>query len=69
MTKAEYFGLLGDDNQAMDYLENSFNDGTVSPEFTFKYVFKNLHSNPRYLALTEKVGLPEFQETLSDLAR
>jgi len=67
--KAEYFGLLGDDNQAMDYLENSFNDGTVSPEFTFKYVFKNLHSNPRYLALTEKVGLPEFQETLSDLAR
>ena len=64
--KAEYFGLLGDDNQAMDYLENSFNDGTASPEFTFKYVFKNLHSNPRYLALTEKMGLPEFQKLISD---
>lgn len=67
--KAEYFGLLGDDKKAMDYLENSFNNGTASPEFTFKYAFKNLYSNPRYFALTEKMGLPQFRKTLSDLAQ
>ena len=61
--KAEGYGLLGEDDKAMDLLELAFDEGDINPEFTFKYAFKNLHSNPRYIAILKKMGLPPAESS------
>ncbi len=60
--KAEFYGILGDDEKAMDWLEISVNKGEYSPEFPFHYEFRNLHSNPRYQALLQQIGLGEYYQ-------
>jgi TolB-like protein/AraC-like DNA-binding protein len=56
--KAEYYGLLGDNEKAMNTLEVAFNQGNYNKEFTFKYAFKNLWPDPRFKALLQRMGLP-----------
>ncbi len=63
--KAEMYGFLGEDDHAMDLLERSFNDGTVQLHFTFHKPFKRLHSNPRFIALLQRMNLPQT-ETMFD---
>jgi tetratricopeptide (TPR) repeat protein len=59
-TKAYYYGLLGDDEKAMDMLEKAFDEGELGVGFTFKWAFRNLHSNPRYQRLIRQVGLADI---------
>ncbi len=56
-TRAKLYGLLGEDEKAMDMLEKAFNEGEYSIEFTFHWAFRNLHSNPRFQTLVRRVGL------------
>jgi len=42
--KALVYGLLDDDEKAMELLEKAFNEDSFSVEFTFKWAFRNLHS-------------------------
>jgi TolB-like protein/class 3 adenylate cyclase len=57
--KAMVHGYLGSDKEAMDWLERAVNEEDFSIEFTFKYAFRNLHTNPRYKALLQQVGLAD----------
>jgi adenylate cyclase len=61
--KAQLYGILGDDEKAMNWLEVSVNFGVSGPEFPFYYEFRNLYTNPRYQALLDPIGLTEFYLT------
>jgi TolB-like protein/AraC-like DNA-binding protein len=54
---ANKYGMLGDTGNAMQWLEKSFNDNTIDPEFSFNIHFKALHDQPGYKAILEKMGL------------
>jgi TolB-like protein/AraC-like DNA-binding protein len=56
--KAEYYSLLGENEKAIDLLEQLFETKSLSPEFTYNINFKNLHSNDRFMKLYKKTGLP-----------
>jgi len=56
-SKAQLYGLLGEDEKAMDMLEKALDEGEFSIEFTFRWAFRNLHSNPRFQTLVRQVGL------------
>lgn len=56
--KAYWYGLMGDDERALNLLEASFAENDFNPEFTFQYAFRNLRSNPRFRILLRKLGLP-----------
>ena len=57
--KATFYGLCGDDEKAMGFLEISFDREVYFPAYTsYMYEFKNLHSNPRFIALMKKINLP-----------
>ena len=58
--KAVLYGYLGDEEKAMDWLEKGVNEKIFSPEFTFQYQFRNLHSIPRYQALLRQIGLSDI---------
>ena len=54
------FGMLGKDEQALNWLEKAFETGGC-PEIPFLLEFKNLHDNPRFNALLNKMGLAEYE--------
>jgi tetratricopeptide (TPR) repeat protein len=55
---ASTYGLIGEDEKAMDWLERAFKVNKISPEISYNIHFKNLHDNPRYIAILEQMGLP-----------
>lgn len=55
---AEFYGYLGEDDQALEMLEKAKKQGGISAEFTFRYPFRHLHTHPRFITLLNKVGLP-----------
>ena len=54
---ASAYGMIGEDEQAMDWLEKAFNSNKASPHLSFHIHFKKLHNNPRYIAILENMGL------------
>jgi TolB-like protein len=52
-------GLIGKDEQALYWLEKAIELGEC-PEMSFRLEFKNLHENPRYIALLDKMELTEY---------
>jgi TolB-like protein len=56
---ASEYGLIGEDDNAMDWLEKAFigDISRISPEVNFNIHFRNLHDNPRYIAIIKKMGL------------
>jgi TolB-like protein/lipoprotein NlpI len=52
------YGMIGEDEKAMDWLERAFKVNKISPEISYNIHFKNLHDNPRYIAILEQMGLP-----------
>lgn len=54
---ASTYGLIGEDEKAIEWLEKAFMLNKISPEVSFNIHFKNLHNNPRYLAILKKMGL------------
>ena len=54
---ASTYGLIGEDEKALEWLENAFMLNKISPEMSFNIHFKILHNNPRYLAILKKMGL------------
>lgn len=55
--KGEYFVLLGEYELAIDKLEESFNNKTLSPYFVAIPSFKPLWNNPRYIELLNKMNI------------
>ena len=55
--KSQLYGILGDDEKALEWLEIAVEKGEESTEFPFMYEFRNLHSNPRFQTLLRKIGL------------
>lgn len=55
--KAQLSGLLGDSDMAMNYLEEAFKEGNISPEFTCDYAFNKLQNNPRFIKIKDEMGL------------
>ncbi len=60
--KASLYGLVGDEELAMKWLEIAFEDGTPSVGFPCMPEFQCLHGNPRFIALLEKMNLPWHPE-------
>ena len=56
--KARLYSLCGENDKAMDWLEASFNENKLMKDAPYWYSPNNLHSNPRYIALLSKMGLP-----------
>jgi len=54
---ASTYGMIGENEKAMEWLEKAFILHDVSSEFNFNIHFKKLHNNPRYIALLKKMGL------------
>ena len=54
---ASTYGMIGEDEKAMDWLERASNLGKIFPVMSFNIHFKNLHNNPRYIAILKKMGL------------
>jgi TolB-like protein/uncharacterized protein HemY len=54
---ANTYGMIGEDEKAMDWLEKAFELNRISPSMSFNIHFTNLHNNPRYIAILEKMGL------------
>jgi TolB-like protein/AraC-like DNA-binding protein len=61
--KANLYGLVGDDEKAIHWLEKSFENETIIVGFPSMYNFKNLHSNTRFITLLDKMNLPWQPET------
>jgi hypothetical protein len=55
--KPSLYGILGNDEKALEWLEIAVEKGEEHAEFPFLYEFRNLHSNPRFQALLRKIGL------------
>ena len=55
---AREYGLIGEDEKALEWLEKSLEKNkSLSPEINFNIHFKNLHNNPRFIALMETMEL------------
>ena len=54
---ANTYGMIGENEKAMDWLEKASNMHMISPHLSFNIHFKNLHNNPRYIAILEEMGL------------
>lgn len=61
--KATLYGLLGDSTNAMNWLEVAFNEGNRMGDVAYDPNFKILYSNPRFIALLNKMGLPWKPDT------
>lgn len=55
---AFHYTILGDNEKVLDILEEKFDKREISPEFTFRYEYRNLHNEPRFKRLLKKMGLP-----------
>jgi TolB-like protein len=54
---ADTYGMMGEDEKAMDWLELANKMNMFSPHVSFNIHFKNAHHSPEYLAILEKMGL------------
>jgi len=59
--KAQYFSLLGEEEEALKILEKLLNTNKLFPFTTGSAEFKNLRSNPRFIAIRKKMGLPPLK--------
>lgn len=59
---AGWYAMLGEYEKALDILEKLCSDRKIDPvELTTGYDFRNLHDNPRYIAIKKEMGLPHKQ--------
>jgi TolB-like protein/AraC-like DNA-binding protein/Tfp pilus assembly protein PilF len=56
--EAQYYALLGEKDKALDILENALEEGYLVPFNTADPEFEDLHSDPRFIAIRKKMGLP-----------
>lgn len=56
--KSFAYGLLRDDERAISLLEQGIDEGNYNPTFASCYHFKHLHSDPRFVKLLNRIGLP-----------
>ncbi len=56
---ASTYGLIGEDEKALEWLEKASMLDKISPHMSFNIHFRNLHNDPRYLAILKKMGLEE----------
>ncbi len=61
-TFAQYYIHLGNNEKALDYLESGYNQRDSDLiQMRLDAIYKPLHSNPRFQALIEKMGLPPVE--------
>ncbi len=53
---ASTYGLIGEDEKALEWLEKAFLLNKITPSMSFNIHFRNLRNNPRYLAILNKDG-------------
>ena len=56
--KARYYNYLGDNEKALDWLEHSFEETKLMTDVPYWYSPNNLLSEPRFITLMNKMGLP-----------
>ena len=56
--KAYYYITIGDNQKTLDWLEKSYNESRLLDDVPYKYSRSNLKSEPRFIALMKKMGLP-----------
>ncbi len=54
---ASTYGLIGEDEKALEWLEKAFMLNEITPSMSFNIHFRNLRNDPRYLAILNKMGL------------
>ena len=54
---ANTYGLIGEEEKALEWLEKAYESNDISPTMSFDLHFKNLHTNPRYIEILNKMGL------------
>ncbi|WP_320112792.1 helix-turn-helix domain-containing protein [Draconibacterium orientale] len=59
--KAIFYAQMGEYDIALDMLELASEANAVSPEETTYLLYKPLRSNPRFMAIREKMGLPQLE--------
>ena len=55
---AEKYALLGEKEKALDWLEKAFEQHNIGPNKNNLY-FKNIETEPRFIAILEKMGLAD----------
>jgi TolB-like protein/AraC-like DNA-binding protein len=56
--KRFWYAVLGEDEKAMEQIEDAMKAGVLNPFEINQIEYKNLRSNPRFIAIREKMGLP-----------
>ena len=56
--KAHYYSLLGNDEEALKILDELLRTNKLFPFITGSAEFKSLRSNPRFITIRKKMGLP-----------
>jgi len=61
LTLANRYGIIGEDEKALEWLEK-YVESRECPTLaiSFNIHFKNLHNNPGFIAILEKMGLDEY---------
>jgi len=59
--EAHFHIFLGEKNKALDILERALDEGYLYPFSTSDPEFEDLHSEPRFIAIREKMGLPPLK--------
>jgi len=60
-TKAIFYAMLGEYDNALEMLELAAKAGHVSPYSTASYEYKPLRSNPRFIKIRKEMGLPPLE--------
>lgn len=60
-SKVSFYAMLGEYDKTMDLLELAMDDGNLWPYGTIQREFKPLRSNPRFIAIREKMALPPLE--------
>ena len=55
---AIFYAMLGDDEKTIELLELAMDAGRLFPFSATKFEYKSLRSNPRFIAIRKKMGLP-----------
>jgi len=56
---ASTYGMIGEDEKAMEWLERAYLSKKMGTQSSFNIHFKNLHDNPRYIAILKGMGLED----------
>jgi tetratricopeptide (TPR) repeat protein len=57
---ADSYGMIGMDEEAMYWLEKAF-EAHQTTQMNWNLHFKNLHNNPRYIAILKGMGLDDYK--------